>query len=663
MFKKLRYQLLTIFISYSLLALVMMLIAISFNSRKEKLSNITQNLQHVKLLIVEDQATMNQFFAYETQNPEYYIKNKSPYIKHHHDLIDSINVRLTLLDSANAQNPFDQNQILDSTSTLLNEYNSHIIKILYYIKVKGFKESGLEGEMDYYISSVAAYLPDFAAKIYALRCDEKDFLATNDMSYAQNLLKKSDELISWIQKDANLNQISRDSALYCLQNYRSSFDSLTSIESKTGLKNNSGLKRKIDQKEQAIKARFDILLNDVENKNRILIRKIQNTSITIGLIIICIAILLSFAIARRITHRISKLSELIAEFVGEKFSPKIEISLKVSNDEVGQLIHNFSILRNSIVDLIGNFEAKVEQQTAEVIRQKDLIEQQNEEMTAQNDQLVKTNHLLEKQKELVDEQNRYTMDSIRYAGKIQQAILPDVQQISSVFPDSFVYYQPKDIISGDFYWTKEICNERFNIQILVIADCTGHGVPGALMSMLGIAYLNEIVMQKQVTQASHILDLLKEKVTNSLAAGNGDTFLYDGMDMGVCIFHKNTRKMEFAGANRPLYIVRNKEIIQYQGNNCPIGKHTAHNKAFSNHEINVEANDVIYLFSDGYYHQFGGPEKRKFMKHRFRQLLREIATLPCPAQQNVLESTLNQWKSDLVQVDDILVAGIRIGAN
>jgi phosphoserine phosphatase RsbU/P len=197
-----------------------------------------------------------------------------------------------------------------------------------------------------------------------------------------------------------------------------------------------------------------------------------------------------------------------------------------------------------------------------------------------------------------------------------------------------------------------------DVTILVVADCTGHGVPGAFMSMLGTAFLNEIILHKNVLQASHILDSLKQKIIQALSGSSKDIKLSDGMEMSVCIFHNQTNNLEYAGAGLPLVIVRNNELIKIDGDKHNIGKSTV-SQPFTNHHIQLFDSDLIYLFSDGYYSQFGGALKSKYSRKKFYSLIMNNASLDISRQYENVEKEFNQWKGESKQIDDILVIGIR----
>ncbi len=263
-------------------------------------------------------------------------------------------------------------------------------------------------------------------------------------------------------------------------------------------------------------------------------------------------------------------------------------------------------------------------------------------------QKQKLNHKLE-------EKNKDITDSITYARRIQEAILIPENEIKKHFTDVFVLFKPKDIVSGDFYWFGE---SKYN-KVIAAADCTGHGVPGGFMCMLGFEMLQETLLQEEIKTTSHALSLLDKKITETLNRNNRS--YRDGMDMVLCAFSKSTNTLQFSCANRPLILIRNGVLQEFSPDRNTIGGAIDNvSKNFTDREIQIEKGDVIYLFSDGYADQFGGPKGKKFMYRKLNEKLSAISHLSLKLQKDELEKTFNEWKGNLEQVDDVTVMGIKI---
>ncbi len=308
-------------------------------------------------------------------------------------------------------------------------------------------------------------------------------------------------------------------------------------------------------------------------------------------------------------------------------------------------------------------EEKVKERTAEIEHQKKQIEDANEELLeqqqeilAQRDEIERQRDIAEQQRDQITLQKKEITDSIHYARRIQTAILTPEENAKSILGEYFILFKPRDIVSGDFYWMS-----RHNDKIIVVAaDCTGHGVPGAFMSMLGVSLLNEIVNKENTTVASDILNKLRENIKTTLSQTGKENEAKDGMDLALCVVDKKEKKLEFAGANNPLYLVRSGELIEYKGDNMPIGIHAGEERPFKNNLVDLQTDDMIYLFSDGFADQFGGPEGGKFKTKPFKRLFMQTHQKPMHEQWLMLEETIESWKGSLDQVDDIMVIGIRI---
>ncbi len=285
------------------------------------------------------------------------------------------------------------------------------------------------------------------------------------------------------------------------------------------------------------------------------------------------------------------------------------------------------------------------------------VQERTKELQQQKEKVEEANKTLADQKQIIEQKNKDITDSIRYAQRIQRAILPEIKMIKSAFPQSFVLYKPCDIVSGDFYFFEQVNNK----SIIAAVDCTGHGVPGALMSMIGNNALAQIINERNVTDPAHILNSLDEEVATTLQKET-DLEVNDGMDMVLCTIDEKDRKLKASGALRPLYLIREGELIEYKGNRFAIGGHSlGMDKDFQEDEITVQKGDVIYIFSDGYPDQFGGPKGKKFMVKRFKRLLVDIADKTMAEQHRILDETIQDWMeaNEEEQIDNIMVIGIK----
>jgi len=262
---------------------------------------------------------------------------------------------------------------------------------------------------------------------------------------------------------------------------------------------------------------------------------------------------------------------------------------------------------------------------------------------------------IQAQKEHIEKQNKEIKYSFDYAKKIQNTVLPGNEVFETLFAEHFIFFKPRDIVSGDFYWISQN-GQRI---VLTAADCTGHGVPGSLMSMLGITMLHEIVNEKGITDSDEILNQLRLSIARTLKQEGKIGEQKDGIDMALVIYDTRKQQLEFSGANNPIYIVRNGEMLEYKGNNMPVAYYEKMSD-FSKYTIDMKQGDRVYMFTDGFPDQFGGPQGKKFKYRPFKDLLLEVHDRPMEEQHRILNLIFDEWKGDLSQIDDVLVIGLRL---
>ena len=256
----------------------------------------------------------------------------------------------------------------------------------------------------------------------------------------------------------------------------------------------------------------------------------------------------------------------------------------------------------------------------------------------------------------IEKKNGEILDSITYAKNIQNAVMLPPTYLKKSLNDYFILFMPRDIVSGDFYWSWETKNKLY----IAAADCTGHGVPGAFMSMLGLTFISDVVQSNPDAKAADILNLLRKKIITALHQSDEMKGSKDGMDISFCILHKQDKILEFSGAYNHLYIIENNAFSEIKASRMPIGHHPLMDREFENHIIEVKPGMCFYMYSDGYADQFGGEEGKKFMSRNLKSLLLQIHTKPMDKQKNILEKTLRAWKDGHEQTDDIILIGFRI---
>jgi serine phosphatase RsbU (regulator of sigma subunit)/tetratricopeptide (TPR) repeat protein len=306
---------------------------------------------------------------------------------------------------------------------------------------------------------------------------------------------------------------------------------------------------------------------------------------------------------------------------------------------------------------IAEKNEELNQQNEEIAAQRDALGQLNEEVTTQRDNLFDQKRIALEQRDEIIRQKKSITDSIAYAKHIQTAMLPNDNEVLQAFPDNFVLFKPLDIVSGDFYWVNKLNGK----SIIAVADCTGHGVPGAFMSVMGINFLNSIVVEQGVTDPGEILNRLNQQVIGTLS--HADTHMQDkdGMDISLCSVDYSKMVMRYSCARNRIIVCREGELFQSDASKYSIGKSPLIEKIeFSTESISIKKGDLIYLMTDGYVDQFGSANRTKFLTSRFKKLILEIAHLDLEEQKDILDKTINDWQGKFPQVDDMLVVGFKV---
>ncbi|HEV7231097.1 MAG TPA: SpoIIE family protein phosphatase [Bacteroidia bacterium] len=460
-----------------------------------------------------------------------------------------------------------------------------------------------------------------------------------------------------------------------LHSFDSYEDAMVLMQNKNEVEDLDGT---INVKTRLILSKLDSLIsqqqksaNDKSGEMRSSFSTLQGVVVTLGVALPLGGIIIALLTVQTIVRPIRDIRRIILD-MGKGVMPRKRI--RDRNDEIGEM----SVALNGLIDGLkstidfadevgtGNFDSYYKPLSEEDALGHALLKMRTElrenervleaKVIERTEEVVRQKEEIERQSGKLEVLYKHVTDSIRYAKRLQDAILPPARFVKELLPDSFVLFKPKDIVSGDFYWL----NKKSGRVLVAAVDCTGHGVPGAFMSLLGNNMLNQVVKENELLSAGDVLNKLNSLAAATISQKSEDGAIRDGMDLTLCILDYEKMTLDYAGANNPLYYFRDGKYNEVKADKFPIGYYSEEAKSFVSHRMDIRKGDIFYIFSDGYSDQFGGPKGKKFMVNQFRSMLARIHNLPMNEQKEILNQTIETWKGGLEQVDDILVIGFRI---
>ena len=651
-----KFRLNSLFVFILILMGFILIIFLWYNHQKNKLHQLEITLKELNMLLNKASNDISNFQLNDGINIDFHKDGKSEFLDDFNKTYPEILGKLYTLK---------QEQIIKDSSIensiIRVEYNVIRFKqdfdtLIHYYREYGFKNFGLSGKMRESIHGIeqSKYATDMVT-ILMLRRHEKDYMLRKQEEYVKKLNKLCIEFEETIRKK-NFNNNESNVLLESLNQYRITFNKMVVLDQKIGIDIKNGKRFSINQDLKEIEKELGNLFEKITSYVNISSNKIIITIVALILAIIITILLLSMLVANKISIPINKLSTSIRDIVDSDFKTKISFNYQESRSEIGRLSEDFVMLVN-----------KVNAQTTHLKKQHESLLIKNDEINKINTNLeeivLERTMEIEKQKEellnsneILTQKQDDIFNSLQYASRIQNALLPSQEFLQNYFSEIFIIYKPKDIVSGDFYWCKTIDNQI----IVAVADCTGHGVPGAFMSLLGISYLNEITYNFSHLNANEILGKLRQRIKSSLNQYDNQRENKDGMDIALCIINQQNYKLQYSGANSPLYIFRNNELIEIKPDKMPIGVFVRDKENFTNNILDIQPKDTIYMFSDGFSDQFGGDNNRKFLSKNLKNTLTAISHQTLVKQEEILNQTFEKWKGDRPQLDDVLVAGFRI---
>lgn len=646
MFNTLRNKLIVVFIFFCLFATSIYLFSSWSGSKQQELENIKESINEVHLLLLKDSRVVSNFFTYEISKEEFLETEISQCLERHYKLSNQIKNKINQISGMQGIERFEVMNTLDSIHNEMYFFDINFNQIITHVAKRGNNCHGLIGELDD-ISNELFSLGIQSDQLLLLRLYENEYLLNPESHYIDSIKVCNRKMSIENEGGENKTQI-----LSVLKQYENRLNEIYMIDVEVGLSSNSGLKEKLENSLVKIEDIIEHTILIAESKKEHLTNQFDDYIIYYLFFVVVVMLGIGFVLASAISSDVSELSAHLSALVKSDFMMKEKLVIKEKRGEIGMLVHNVELLQAKVHADIDELERKVSTRTVEVERQKEEIENQKEELLVQHESVVLQNKFIQKR-------NKIFTDSLNYAKNIQDGTLPSEKRVKRLFPDSFILFKAKDKVSGDFYWMKEhtCCGKRY--KFFVVADCTGHGVPGAFMSLLGISFLNDILTNLDYPDPSKILNQLRYKVIKTFQDGVTEK-LSDGMDVTLGIIDVDNNLLHFSGANHNMHVVRNNQLEVIKGDRMPVGEYPSKEKSFTTHVLQLFSGDVLYAFSDGYPDQFSGVSGRKYYLKRFKQRLLEISQKSMGEQKMLLDTDFNHWKAGGDQTDDVLVMGLKI---
>lgn len=582
----------------------------------------------------------NGFLIKDLVDTNFYAQHTSGNEKGFIESVESFQNGMVQLKNNDLTSLYELENNLDSIEQKVVLYYSSFDALKEMILKKGFYNYGIEGKMRKYIHTIENEYANIISMsdVLALRRHEKDYLMRSEIKYIKKFESKMLEIET--QLKASFKSDSIDEGLEILKQYHYAFKELVAINNIIYNKND-GLYLSFEAQTQDLMGMIQDLKADVNEKSSTHLSSIMKYYWAFTICFIIATIMIIYLMAKGLTTPIVRLNKGVSDFIESDFKVKTFPKYRDRKDELGILSNSFYHLQKEIADTFKNYREEAEDKQNKLLRQNEKIEIQK--------------FLLSEHRATLQETNKRVQDSLDYALKIQSNLMNDFNDLEYSHLDIFNWYQPKDTVSGDFYWFFENENSIF----IALADCTGHGVPGAFMSVLGISFLNAAVIDNNIKEPNRILEFVNNKIITLFNSDNKPTVLRDSMDMILLRIEKESSDIIISSANKDFVIVQDGEVKRIKSSRCSVGSsrlYNIKNMMYDNLYYDAQTLDAIYLYSDGIVDQFGDENNKKFKFKRMEEILKS----PKNTEETVehLKRTLIKWKGSYEQTDDISLIAI-----
>ncbi len=636
-----------------------------YDAQMQRIEKLTATLSQIDLDIRQTDKLERDFFSSEALNLDFYETGDSYYVLQHQELTSKLRKDLLDLQTHPLIPSVYVRRQIDTLRHSVTRYEITFDDLVIKIYQRGFKNQGYEGKMTEHLDSLLK-TPLDKLLLFKIKQTEQRFLLYKEESQIEQvnvlLIKLQNHIEDFTQKEYKNIAIRTEKNTEWKElatKYEILWLKLSAAERRIGYRSKLGLKGKLNKLSNQIEVAIGEINREVQKNSENFREKSRTKLIWVVSGSILLNLILGLWMIRKLGTPIKRISQTIHNVIENDFSVEWKPIPIQHNDEIGRLSKDVNLLVSRILERTAEVykqnnelqeqKSELEQQTEEILAQRDLVESKNQSIFAQNEDL-------EEQKQKIELQNKNITASINYARRIQRAMLPSQNLLEQILPKSFVYFNPRDIVSGDFYFFAE----KDDKIIIAAVDCTGHGVPGAFMSVIGNDLLTQIVVWRGITESNLILNELHNGIVQTLK--QEETENRDGMDISLCVLDKKTNKVQYSGAkNSLLFITPDGKVNQIKGDRNHIGGVARQmERDFTAHTIQPEKGTRFYLLTDGYLDQFGGKHNKKYSTKRFQLFIEKLKSFHIFELQHEVERNFIEWKGSEKQIDDVLVIGFEV---
>ena len=666
MVTSLRFWLIAAFSAILLIFLAATYLFINSINQSKKIEEYHSNLKTTRILLLETNKLKEDILIGDFNKNGFYASGTSTLELEFTQLKEKVGSYIRYLENSKITEMYKLSWKVKQLKVQFTNYTKNYNELIFLYKLKGFKDYGLEGKMREFAHNIYDFNnKDVRYYCLILRKHEKDFLLRKDFSYVNQFHAASREFIVFINNSETLKKSEKDYLFSNLYFYEKNFNQLSRIESRIGVQGQNGYLGKSKRMFDDIADKIEDMDNELKLIDVEIKENLEKDTLTILIILVIFLLTTIIVLTQLITKSVKTISTSFSKYVNSGFNIDSVYYKKSNIKEFNTINISFLKMAKEIHIFTNFFREKVHERTMAIQQQKEEILAQQIQIGNQYNDLLATNSELEQQKQLLAIKDHDIQDSLRYAKRIQTALQPSKSKLTECFPDFFTFSKAKEVVSGDFhlvYRTTE--SEGFDNDrvVFLAADCTGHGVPGAIMSVLGINTLFKNIKELKHTDPGKILNLLNQDLNQVLAHDKVESdIVADGMDIAIFSFDKKLYKLDYSIAKFPHFFVRDSQILRLEAQKSSIGYSyfEPDGKNFRTSTLQLQPGDCLYLFSDGLQDQFGGPLNKKFKRNNIRELILSMETIPMSEQKEILKKTFTRWKKKLPQTDDVMVMGIR----